>query len=244
MLLTIGKRMASIWLYRDCYLRFSSQIFSIDDLRESIHLTNNSIQKHYKIKTTRDPRLPKNNMWSLDQFKDYLRTINAPENIWYKKIFPGFRENLIAVVLASFEETQFVENTFELYGCDFMLDEQYNPILIEINSSPDLTSSTAVTAKICPMVLNDLVRVVVDLPYIPRAPTGLFELVHKVDYESIQDFDPQVGLNVCGKAMTLHQEEEKREKISKHGITIYKKLKEKHHQLTKFLNCLKASDDP
>ncbi|XP_011191434.2 tubulin glycylase 3B [Zeugodacus cucurbitae] len=206
MLLSIGDCTLNIWLYRDCYLRFSSQEFTIDDLRESIHLTNNSVQKRYKNKPNRDIRLPKNNMWSLEQFKIYLKHSNAPENVWEERIFPGFKENLIAVVMASLEETDFVENSFELYGCDLMLDEQYNPILIEINSTPDLSPSTEVTARICPLALKDLVKVIVDLPRNPLAPTGNFERVYEVNYKIKRDFDPEVGLDICGKAMTLFKQ--------------------------------------
>ncbi|XP_067621001.1 tubulin glycylase 3B [Eurosta solidaginis] len=203
MLLTIGETTLTIWLYKDCYLRFSSQEFTIDDLRESIHLTNNSVQKRYKNKANRDTRLPKNNMWTLEQFKLYLKHSKAPDNIWEDHIFPGFKENLVAVVMASLEETQFIENSFELYGCDLMLDEQYNPILIEINSTPDLTPSTEVTARICPLTLKDLVKVVVDLPRNSHSPTGNFERVFEVNYKIKRDYDPEVGLDVCGKAMTL-----------------------------------------
>ncbi|XP_053960124.1 tubulin glycylase 3B [Anastrepha ludens] len=203
MLLSIGESTLSIWLYRDCYLRFSSQEFTINDLRESIHLTNNSVQKRYKNKPNRDVRLPKNNMWSLEQFKVYLKHSNAPENIWEDRIYPGFKENLIAVVMSSLEETEFVENSFELYGCDLMLDEEYNPILIEINSTPDMSPSTGVTARICPLALRDLVKVIVDLPRNPLAPTGNFERVYEVNYKIKRDFDPEVGLDLCGKSMTL-----------------------------------------
>ncbi|XP_017473651.1 PREDICTED: tubulin glycylase 3B isoform X1 [Rhagoletis zephyria] len=203
MLLSIGESTLSLWLYKDCYLRFSSQEFTIDDLRESIHLTNNSVQKRYKNKPNRDVRLPKNNMWSLEHFKVFLKHTNAPNNVWEERIYPGFKENLTAVVMASMEETEFVENTFELYGCDLMLDEDYNPILIEINSTPDLTPSTDVTARICPMALRDLIKVIVDLPCNPHAPTGNFERVYEVNYKFNREFDPEVGLDICGKRMTL-----------------------------------------
>ncbi|XP_065356826.1 tubulin glycylase 3B [Calliphora vicina] len=203
MLVFIRESTVQIWLYTDCYLRFSSQEYSIDDLRESIHLTNNSVQKKYKNKMNRDNRLPKQNMWSLDQFKAYIKTQNISEDTWNNRVFSGFRENLIAVVLASLDETYLNENSFELYGCDFMLDEQYNPILIEINSTPDLSPSTDVTARICPMVMQDCIKVIVDLPRNSRASTGQFEMVYEVNYKFKQNFNIVEGLNVSGKSLEL-----------------------------------------
>ncbi|XP_070138823.1 tubulin glycylase 3B [Drosophila bipectinata] len=203
MLLTITETKVSIWMYRDCYLRFSSQEFTMDDLRESIHLTNNSVQKRYKNKLNRDTRLPKHNMWSLDQFKSHLHHVGAPDGTW-TKIYNGFKQNLVAVVMASIDETELVQNAFELYGCDFMVDEHYNPILIEINSTPDLSPSTEITARICPMALKDCIRVVVDLPKNSSAGTGLFERVFEVNY-SINKGSDGKPLELNGKQMTLFE---------------------------------------
>ncbi|XP_026843785.1 tubulin glycylase 3B [Drosophila persimilis] len=204
MLLTVGESKVTVWVYRDCYLRFSSQEFTMDDLRESIHLTNNSVQKRYKNKLNRDPRLPKHNMWSLEQFKTHLRHVGAPDETW-SKIYNGFKQNLVAVVMASLDKTELVKNAFELYGCDFMLDEHYNPILIEINATPDLTPSTAVTARICPHAVKDCIRVVVDLAKNPSAPTGQFERAFEVNYSINKNADVQHPhpLELNGKQMTI-----------------------------------------
>lgn len=203
MVIYIREATVQIWLYRDCYLRFSSQEYSTEDLRESIHLTNNSVQKKYKNKLTRDPRLPRHNMWSLDQFKTYLNLQRPGENIWERRVYEGFKKNLIAVVSASLDETNLLENSFELYGCDFMLDEQYNPILIEINSTPDMSHSTEVTKRICPMVLQDVVKVIVDLPRNSRASTGLFELIYEVNYKFKHDRNQKDSLNINGKSISV-----------------------------------------
>nr|XP_013112228.1 unnamed protein product [Stomoxys calcitrans] len=203
MLISIRESTVQIWLYRDCYLRFSSQQFCLDDLRECVHLTNNSVQKKYKTNTTRDPRLPKSNMWCLDQFKVYMKTQNVVADVWQARVYAGFRENLIAVVLASLDRTILCENCFQLYGCDFMLDEEYNPILIEINSSPDLSPSTEVTARICPMVLEDCIKVIVDLSRNSRALTGLFEMIFEVNYKFKPNYNVKEGLNITGKSIDL-----------------------------------------
>jgi len=38
-------------------------------------------------------------------------------------------------------------NTFEIFGIDFMVDEKYKVWLIEINKSPALEYSTAITER-------------------------------------------------------------------------------------------------
>ncbi|XP_075149251.1 tubulin tyrosine ligase-like 3B [Haematobia irritans] len=204
MLVFIREMSVQIWLYRECYLRFSSQEYSVDDFQESIHLTNNSVQKKYKNEINRDSRLPKSNMWSLDQFKVYMRTQHIPEDVWERRISDGFRQNLIAVVRTSLDETSICENCFELYGCDFMLDEQYNPILIEINSTPDLSPSTEVTAYLCPMVIRDCIKVIVDVPNNSKASTGLFQKVYEVNYQFQEDLNMKKELNITGRSITLN----------------------------------------
>lgn len=59
--------------YRDSYLRFSSQIFSLSNYHESVHLTNNAVQTKYKNNGDRDKALPDENMWDCHTFKAYLR---------------------------------------------------------------------------------------------------------------------------------------------------------------------------
>lgn len=46
----------------------------------------------------------------------------------------------------------------ELVGYDFMIDENLNPWLIEINMSPAMDYSTPVTKKLVKMVLQDTAK--------------------------------------------------------------------------------------
>lgn len=83
--------------------------------------------------------------------------INKPE-VWKEKIYPRIKKNLLAVILASLEDTDLEMNTFELNGADFLIGFDYDPILLEINANPDLTFTTQTTRDICPRLMEDLVK--------------------------------------------------------------------------------------
>lgn len=123
---------------------------------ESVHLTNYAIQKKY-TNGKRDKRLPSENMWDCYSFQAYLRQIGK-HNMWLERIFPGMRKAIVGCMLASQENMDRRPNTFELFGADFMICENFYPWLIEINSSPDLGATTSVTARMCPQCLEDVVK--------------------------------------------------------------------------------------
>lgn len=76
-----------VWMYKESYLRFSSQQFDLENYHESVHLTNNAVQCKYK-NGKRDTALPDENMWDNQTFQNYLKSIGQTE-MWNEKIYPG-----------------------------------------------------------------------------------------------------------------------------------------------------------
>ncbi|PZC83280.1 hypothetical protein B5X24_HaOG208044 [Helicoverpa armigera] len=113
-------------------------------------------------------------------------------------------------MLASQESMDKRQNSFELYGADFMLTEDFTPWLIEINSSPDLAPTTSVTARLCPQCLEDVIKVVLDRRYNLEADTGTFELAYK---QTIPKAPAYLGLSLCinGKRVVRKLKERKHE---------------------------------
>ncbi|XP_028035824.1 tubulin glycylase 3A-like isoform X1 [Bombyx mandarina] len=197
----------TIWVYKDSYLRFSSQIFSLSNYHESVHLTNNAVQTKYKNNEDRDKALPDENMWDCHTFKAYLKQIGKYE-LWDTKIYPGMKQCLVGAMLACQETMDKRQNSFELYGADFMLTEDFTPWLIEINSSPDLAPTTSVTARLCPQCLEDVIKVVLDRRLNPDADTGTFELAYR---QTIPKAPAYLGLSLCinGKRLFKKSREKK-----------------------------------
>ncbi|KAI4464418.1 tubulin monoglycylase ttll3 [Holotrichia oblita] len=188
----------TIWMYKVCYLRFSSQTYNLRKLHESIHLTNNSVQCKYQ-NSNRDPALPEYNMWDSHKFKSYLEMIGYP-NVFDEIIYPGMRQCITAAILIHQDYINTRKNSFELYGADFMLTEDFTPWLIEINSRPALHASTPITARMCPQVLEDVVKVIIDKTRNPNANTGSFELLYKEKLHQLPPLDP-TGLQLQGKPL-------------------------------------------
>lgn len=127
-------------------------------------------------------------MWDCNQFKNYLKDIGYP-NVFEKVIYPGMKQCITGAILLNQDNIDTRRNSFELYGADFMLTEDFQPWLIEINAKPALYASTPVTARMCPQVLDDLIKVIIDLPHNAKTKTGNFELLYKQNIPKMPQVD-------------------------------------------------------
>ncbi|XP_033209779.1 tubulin glycylase 3A-like isoform X2 [Belonocnema kinseyi] len=177
----------TLWIYKESYLRFCTQKFSLFDFHESIHLCNHAVQCKYTNCTDRDSALPVDNMWDATTFKEFLK-VQGHSEAWDELIYPGMKQGLVGSLLASQEAMDRRKNSFELYGADFMVMEDFSVWLIEINSHPDMSSSSSVTTRLCRQVMEDVIKVVIDFREDKSADTGQFELCYKQRMPSCQPY--------------------------------------------------------
>ena len=84
-------------------------------------------------------------------------------------MIPKLRSLAKDVISSSFsimDPNQYIY-TFELYGLDFMIDENYKPWLIEVNNNPCLETSCLLLNRIIPSVVENVLRIAVDPMFPP-----------------------------------------------------------------------------
>jgi hypothetical protein len=164
----------TIYFYNECYARFSvdeysTDIASLDNLYA--HLVNYSIGKNsenfHKIIVSENNVNIDGYMWSFEDFGNYLKWATKQsgkeEDILLHKIQPRMKEIAIYTLLCASEMIEHRKNSWELYGFDFMVDDNYNTWLIEVNSSPACDYSTKVTERYVQKALVELLSVVLDV---------------------------------------------------------------------------------
>ena len=57
------------------------------------------------------------------------------------------------------------KNCFEIFGYDFMIDCNYNPFLIEINTNPGLEISSPLINMLLPRLIDDAFKLTIDVEY-------------------------------------------------------------------------------
>ncbi|XP_039414637.1 tubulin monoglycylase TTLL3 isoform X2 [Corvus cornix cornix] len=168
----------TVWFYRDCYLRFCSWPFSLCHLERARHLCNVSVQKWYKTSPDQDPRVPPDKIWSNKQFQEYLEQLGQAD-AWHQVLVPGMKAAILNALRSAQDQVGFRKGSFELYGADFLVGEDCQPWLLEINSCPTMRPSSAVTRRLCANVQRDILRLVLDRKNNPTCSIGAFELIYK-----------------------------------------------------------------
>ncbi|XP_032201744.1 protein monoglycylase TTLL8 isoform X9 [Mustela erminea] len=191
----------TIWFYKESYLRFSTQRFSLESLDSAIHLCNNSIQKHLKNDKGRSPLLPYHNMWTSTRFREYLQK-RGRGAVWVGVIYPAMKRAVANTMRAAQDRVEPRKNSFELFGADFVLGRDFQPWLIEINSSPTMHASTPVTARLCAQVQEDTIKVVLDRRADRSCDIGNFELLWR---QPAVELPPFHGSDLCVEGVSVRR---------------------------------------
>lgn len=153
------------FVYRKGFTRFCTEVYSNSSEQldnQKIHLTNISLQKHSGSNGTNYRNSTLDLKWSLEKLKKYLvkRTgdENAGNSLW-EKIKMIVLNSLLCVQNVIISDSR----SFELFGFDILLDDNYNAFLMEINGSPSLTPSDELDYELKEKLISDCFDIVFHL---------------------------------------------------------------------------------
>lgn len=178
----------NLYMFEEGHLKTSTEDYDIQSKELFIHITNYSLQK----KNPNFQKFEKGNEVSFKDFQTLLDSLKIAKSI-KEDIMPKIKD-IIKISFLSVGSQLNKNNaayTFEIYGCDLILDSQFNPYLLEINDNPGLSISSPIIEKIVPRMLDDAFRLTLDKIF----PTIYSEEVGcgSNDYESPFTFEGYSG---------------------------------------------------
>ena len=149
-----------VYMFKEGHLKATSSLFSLEDKNFFVHLTNYSVQKYSNDFGKEEI----GNEISFDDFEKSLKEEYDLE-INVRKFFLGKFKKIIEISMKSVKKLINInqrKGSFEIFGYDFMLDEELNPYLIEINTNPGLEISSPLISKLIPRMIDDTFRLTID----------------------------------------------------------------------------------
>lgn len=131
-----------------------------------MHLTNDAIQKH----APDYGKFESGNKLSYAEFQQYLDKQLPDKQVSVERdLIPQLKrltQDCFKAVWQKMDPFKRV-NTFEVFGLDFMFDDEFKPYLIEVNTNPCLELSSPLLARLIPNMLENAFKIVADPLYPP-----------------------------------------------------------------------------
>ena len=141
-----GLKPLRIYLYKDGLIRIASENFTLNNnsiQNKYIHLTNICINsKNQNFLTPNNTKIENSNIWDFYTYEKYLRKLNIDFENMKNKIRDIIIKSMISVysnlTMELEKNNKFDNNFYILLGYDILVTKYFEPILLEINSSPML----------------------------------------------------------------------------------------------------------
>ena len=153
------------YMFKEGHLKASSLKFTLNSNDIYIHLTNYSVQKY-------NPEFSKIAEGNEIPYDDLQKQMNKNKvNIDFKKTILPKIVNIISIVASTIKtkiNLRSRDDSFEIYGCDFILDSNYQPFLIEVNNNPGYEESSKLIKMLVPRMIDDAFRLTIDKVFIRK----------------------------------------------------------------------------
>ena len=149
-----------VYIFKEGHLKTCSVKYDINSKDSFSHITNYSFQKN----NNNFEKYELGNEVPFYEFQKYLDEKYPNKNYKIKIDLMKQLKKIISLTMQSAKDK--IKNNknyqFEIFGYDFMIDEDFNVFLIEINTNPGLEESSPWIKIIVPRMLDDALRITLD----------------------------------------------------------------------------------
>ena len=157
--LFIAEQVDDVYIFRQGHLKATCNQYDPDSNDLYVHLTNYSVQKYNENFS----KIEKGNEIAFKDFQHELDKTNTRVN-FYRDIYPKIVKIVRITGGAAKGKMNFLNKKycFEIFGYDFIIDERYQPYLLEINTNPGLEISSPIIDELLPRMIDDALKLTID----------------------------------------------------------------------------------
>ncbi|CAI2376878.1 unnamed protein product [Moneuplotes crassus] len=171
-----------VFFYEKGYVRLSSEEYDLDNQNNYVHLTNNCLQQHGEKYGVHE----EGNTIGYEALQEYLDETFPDLGISVEKHFIPRIKDLILDTFFSIQSDLRIckrNRSFEFFGYDFLIDEDFRVWLIECNSNPYIGKVNPYIKVLVENMLDDLLKTCLDPYFKPKHVDdpdrkNLFELIY------------------------------------------------------------------
>jgi len=146
-------------------MRTASREFSITNSSKYVHLTNDAVQMHCDDYS----KYENGNKLSYTDFQRYLNKTHADKKYnFVNDVIPELKNIARKGVESTFKALNPMkrQHMFEIFGLDYILDEDMKPYLLEMNTNPCLELSSTYLSYLIPHMIESALQISLD-PIMP-----------------------------------------------------------------------------
>ena len=146
----------NLYIFKEGHFKATSLPYDVNSQDSYVHLTNYSVQKFNK-------NFAKFETGNEISFADFELSLNNKLNV-KKDLLPRVKDIIIHSMKSVLGKINKLERKicFEIFGYDFMFDENCNPFLLEVNTNPGLEISSPLIEMLIPRMIDDAFKLTID----------------------------------------------------------------------------------
>ncbi|CAD8103057.1 unnamed protein product [Paramecium sonneborni] len=168
------------FFFKEGQLRLATEIFDVKKQSNYVHLTNNAVQyTHPQYGKTEE-----GNQFNFDQASQYFKIDFRKEVIQKLKQISLLVFTSVKGKINKYKR----KNCFEVFGMDFILDVDFKPWLIEVNTNPSLEVTSKLLGSLFPRLIDDAFKLTIDRQFHQQKSLSKYPFLNYSNDENLWEY--------------------------------------------------------